>query len=99
MSWQVGHSVSLQALFGTAPLRWTSHRAALGAPRGLSRVCFGSVFYMPESVSVDSALLRVALLETDLRPSPWPCSLIFLHFSHLCLLEVECVSEACLYWR
>ena len=51
MSWQVEHSVSLQA-----PLRWTSHRAALGAPRGLSSVCFGCVLYMPGSVGDDSAL-------------------------------------------
>ena len=69
MSWQVEHSVSLQALLGTAPLRWTSLRGALGAPRGLSRVRFGSVFYMPGSVADDSALLRVALLDTDLLPS------------------------------
>ena len=53
--------MSLQALLGTAPLRLTSHRAALGAPRGLSRVCFGCVFYMLESGGVDLALLRVAL--------------------------------------
>ena len=52
------------------PLRWTSHRAALGAPRGLSRVCFGCVFYMPGSVGDDSALSRVALLDTGFLPSP-----------------------------
>ena len=61
--------MSLQAFLGTAPFRGTSHRTALGAPRGLSRVCFGCVFYMPGSVGVDSALLRVALLDTDLLAS------------------------------
>ena len=63
--------MSLQALLETAPLRRTSHRAALGAPRGLSRVCFGCVFFFVlESGGVDSALARVALLDTDLLPSP-----------------------------
>ena len=32
------HSVSLQASLGASSLRQTSRRAALGAPRGLSRV-------------------------------------------------------------
>ena len=53
-------------LLGTALLRWTSHRAASGAPRGSSRVCFGCVLFMLESDGVDYALARVALLDTDL---------------------------------
>ena len=43
---------------------------ALGAPRGLSRVCYGCDFHMPGSAGDDSALFRVALLDTDLLPSP-----------------------------
>ena len=39
--------------------------AALGAPRGSSRVCFGRVFSL-EPGGVDSALARVAFLDTPL---------------------------------
>ena len=75
------------------PLRRTSHRAALGAPRGLS----------PESGGVDSALVRVAFVDTDLLPSPLSLAtvalltLMFLRFSFVCVLER--VAEACSNWR
>ena len=75
-----------------AALRRTSHRAALGAPRCLSRVCFACVFFMLESGGVDSALARVAFLDTDLLSSPLSLvtvallPLIFLHFSFVCIV-------------
>ena len=67
---QTVHSLSLQVLLGTALLSRTSNRAALGAPRGSSLVCLGCVFFSLESGGVDSALSRVALLETDFLPPP-----------------------------
>ena len=54
------------------PLSRTSHRAALGAPLGLSCVCFGCVFYRLDSGGADSALARVAFLGTDLLPVSLP---------------------------
>ena len=85
--------MSLQALLGTATLRRTSHRGALGAPRGLSRVCFGCVFNMPESVGVDTALSRVALLDTDLSHSPSSMVTVAL------LFKFFFISAMCVYWR
>ena len=74
----------------------------MGAPRGLSRVCFECVFFVLESAGVDSALARVALLDTDLL-LPSPLSLVtvallplyFLHFSCVCMLLAGRVSDAC----
>ena len=88
------HSLSLQVLLGTALLRRTSHRAALGAPRGSSLVCLGCVFFSLESGGVDSALSRVALLDTDVLPPPSGLltvallPLIFLLDSCVCILMV-----------
>ena len=104
-SWEVVHSLSLQALLGTAPLRRTSHRAALGAPRGLSRVCFGCVFFTLESGGVGSGLARVALLDTDLQPPPLSLVTvallpsIFLLFSSVCISVVGRVFNTCSNWR
>ena len=80
-------------------------KSGKGAPHGFfSRVCFGCVFSMQESVGVDSALSRVAFLDTDLVPFRVCMVTVallfnFFHFSHVCLLEVVRVSEAFLYWR
>ena len=64
-----------------------------------------AVFYVPESGGIDSALVRVASLDTDLLPSPLSLvtvallPLIFLHFSFACVLVVGPVSEVCSNWR
>ena len=56
---------------------------------------------MLESGGVDSALARVAFLDTDLLSSPLSLVtvallyLIFLHFSFVCVLLVGRVSDTC----
>ena len=77
----------------------TLHRAALGSPRGSSRVCFGCVFFMLESGGVDSALARVTLLDTDFLPPSLSLMTVLLLIFHLlssvCILVIGRVSNTC----